>query len=514
MQIRRAYLASLALALAMPSGAAAQEPLGAIDWLQQAEPVAMTPPAGPANPAEPPVTDSAISPEVTVTALGDAPRGAVGLLPGSVTGFPRTLWRASAPEDLARQLAALNVEQSPAMQALLYTLLLAEAETPATDSGDELLQARLAKLIELGAVEPARALLDRAGHDTPALFALWADLSLLTGQTDQMCAEALAQPGLTPGYGLRIYCLAQNGEWPVAATTLDTVRLLGDMPPGRVNLLERFLDPEMAPDLASAPPSSPDPLSYRLLEAVGEAPPTSSLPRAFSVIDLAGNAGWKAELEAAERLARTGAIAPNRLLGIFTERLPAASGGIWDRVEALQRIDIAMTAGDPPAISRGLSRGWTRLRDARLGVTLAQLYGDRLIGLPLDGEGARLAREITLLSENYETGARAFGPADSAFDRFLVALAEGRPQEVRALDGEQRAIAAAFAGATPPASVQDKIDAGQLGAAILSAIALWSEAQQGSLPALTDALASFRTVGLEDIARQAALQLLLLRSDA
>ncbi|WP_238366562.1 hypothetical protein [Mesobacterium pallidum] len=512
MQTRRAYLSGLALAAALPMVAAAQEPLAAIDWLQQAEPVAMVPreTAG----SEPPVTDSAVVPQVTVTELGEASRGAVGLLPSSVTGFPRGLWRASAPEDLARQLGALDVERSPAMQALLYTLLLAEAETPATDTSDVLLRARIAKLIELGAVEPARALLERGGHDTPELFALWADLSLLTGQTDQMCAEALAQPGLTPGYGLRIYCLAQNGEWPVAATTLDTARLLDELPAGQVNLLERFLDPDMDPELASAPPSSPDPLSYRLLESVGEAPPTSSLPRAFSVIDLSGHAGWKAKLEAAERLARTGAIAPNLLLGIFTERLPAASGGIWDRVEALQRIDIAMTAGDPPAIARGLARGWPLLRDARLGAALAALYGDRLTGLPLTGEDAELAREITLLSEKYETAVRAFGPADTAFDRFLVALAEGRPQEVRALDGEQRAIAAAFADAVPPDAVQEHIDAGQLGAAILTAIEIWSDAEDGSLIALTDALASFRAVGLEDTARRAALQLLLLRSEA
>ena len=45
------------------------------------------------------------------------------------------------------------------------------------------------------------------------------------------------------------------------------------------------------------------PLLFRLHEAIGEPLPTGALPRAYAVADLRDLAGWKPQLEAAERLA-------------------------------------------------------------------------------------------------------------------------------------------------------------------------------------------------------------------
>ena len=51
---------------------------------------------------------------------------------------------------------------------------------------------------------------------------------------------------------------------------------------------------------------------------------------------------------------------------------------------------------------------------------------------------------------------------------------------------------------------------GNLGAAILRAIELATEGAHGDLRKLSVAIALFRAVGLEDVARQTALQALLL----
>ena len=55
------------------------------------------------------------------------------------------------------------------------------------------------------------------------------------------------------------------------------------------------------------------PLLFRLHEAIGEPLPTGNLPRSYAVADLRDLAGWKPQLEAAERLAVTGALPANRL---------------------------------------------------------------------------------------------------------------------------------------------------------------------------------------------------------
>ena len=69
-----------------------------------------------------------------------------------------------------------------------------------------------------------------------------------------------------------------------------------------------------------------------------------TLPLAFAHAELRDTAGWKSQIESAERLARAGVIAPNVLLGLYTERLPAASGGVWDRAAAFQRFESALTS--------------------------------------------------------------------------------------------------------------------------------------------------------------------------
>ncbi len=500
MGIRRPLLA-LTTALAAGS-ATAQAPLSAIDWLSQTPTVALD--VAPFV-EEPPVDQGVTTPEVTVSPLGNVGRDAVGLLPSSVTGLPSALWQESPAQTLADRITDLRVEGSPAMQALLYTLLLAEANPP-QDAGqaDALLLARVDKLVALGAIEQANALLERAGPNTETLFQRWFDVTLLLGEEQRACEALNPAPHLSPSYAARVFCLARAGDWTAAALTLETANLLGLLTLEEDALLLRFLDPEITegePLLVT--PNDPTPLTFRLYEAIGEPLPTTSLPRPFAHADLRSTSGWKAQLEAAERLASVGALPENRLLGIYTERQPAASGMIWDRVDALQDFDRAVEAGDTTAVEETLAAAWSAAQQARVEVPFSRIYGPVLADLPLTGVAQVLAREIQLLSPAYEVAAQS-GPRD-----FLAGLARGVPPR-RGQTPEEQAVAEAFNGAGVPQSFSHKLARGQLGEVILAAMALYEQGLSGDLRALTESLATFRALGLEDTARQAALQVLLL----
>ena len=497
--------------------AAAQEPLSAIDWLRRNPPqvpLAALPPNyfAPQPSVEPPVTDAVSSPVIEVTPLEDSPL-VVGLVPNTVTGLPATLWQGSSTATLARLVASAPVTESPAMQSVLYTLLLAEAQPPADSAGRPgLTLAMIDRLMDLGAVEPAEALARRAGPTrSPELFQRWFDTTLLTGTEDQACATLTANPHLAADYAARIYCSARRGDWPAAALMLDTASVLGDLPPARVALLERFLHSDLddlMPPLT--PPVAVDPLDFRLYEAIGERLPTQALPRAFSHADLRDIAGWKAQLEAAERLARTGALSANRFLGIYTEREPAASGGVWDRVQAVQRFETALNTGNGSAIGKTLRPAWDAMRAAGTEVTFATLFADRLAATPPESAAAReLAWHVRLLSDHYERAAR--DAPEGAEAAFLAGIARGVPQAQETDPDLQRAIAAGFAEAPElPRQMRDLLDRGALGELILRAIVLFRQGMDGNPEALTGALASLRAVGLEDTARRAALQLMLL----
>ncbi|MBR9649950.1 hypothetical protein [Thalassovita aquimarina] len=501
--------ASLALLFFCPTLALAQAPLSAIDWLNDPAPEPLISPG--ALPMEPPVTDTAVIPEIDTAPLDDVRAGAVGLLPPQMTGLPASLWQYSRSQDLVDLVAAQKVSALPAMQTLLYTLLLAEADAPLPGTTENsFLQARLDALLELGAVEPVQALLDRAGTDTAPLFARWFDATLLTGDEDKACARLVQAPHLAPSYAAQVFCTARTGDWSTAALTFDTARALGILSTQEEVLLLHFLDPELVEgEPLPHPPVRPSPLIFRLREAIGEPMPTAPLPRAFSVSDLRGNAGWKAQIAAAERLAQTGALAENRLLGIYSERLPAASGGIWDRVDALQRFDIALRARDPGMVAETLPKAVTAMKVARLEVPFAKLYADPLLQLPLTGEAAQTAYRVALLSPQYEAAAQRYSDAFADM-RFLTALAQGNPQNATASNETERAIAEGFAATGMPEIFRADIAAGRLGEIILRAMLRYERAARGELYELPTALATFRAMGLEDAARRAALHFLLL----
>lgn len=480
------------------------EPLSAIDWLSRS---VETAPA-----FESPVVANATSPDVSVTALDRTSKDPIGLLPPDVTGLPRDIWSASKEAVLVDLVRAERVNTLPALQEFLKILMLAEADPPLdADAEGALFLARVDKLLDLGALEPAQSLIEQADPDTAPLFRRWFDVALLTGTEDNACEAMRETPSIAPTFSARIFCLARNGDWPAAALTLNTRRVLGDITPQEEALLSRFLDPELyegEPPLT--PPARVSPLTFRMHAAIGEPLITANLPLAFSHADLQSTTAWKSQLEATERLARHGAISENILLKHYTARTPAASGGIWDRAAAIQQFDVAMRSRNPVEVGRTLPDAWAAMQQARAEVQFAKLYGAALQEMPLSGEAAVIAFKVGLLSPDYEAVAIAAQNADAGFDPFLIGIARGIPQALPANAPRALAIQDAFDSRPPPPQLQSKVDDGKLGEALLLALALFEAGSEGDLRSVTDALLLFRAVGLEDVARRAALQLMLL----
>lgn len=469
--------------------------------------------AAPCATAQPFLSDSVQSglpPQVEERSLGDPGPGGVGLLSPAVTGLPADLWVGSRAETLADLVAAVD-PAVPVLRALLVTLMLAEAEPP-QPGGVTLLAARLDRLEAQGAVEEALALVERSGHAAPELFTRWAELSLLMGRPQGPCREIAARPTLTDDLGLRIYCLARAGQWDRAALSHGAAAAMGALAPRDAALIALFLDPEAEPQRALTPPVRPTPLEVRLFEAIGEPLPTDPLPLPFAVQDLSGDNGWRAQLLAAERLARAGSLPANRLLGLYTQREAAASGGVWDRVAALQDFEAALQSRRPDRIAPALRAVWPQMASAGLLVSFSELFARDLARIDLSGRAAEIALRAAALSPDYESLLRgAEGPEGA----FLAAIAAGETSAATELPAlpHADAVAAAFGDAAMPVRLEAQLSDGRLGEVILRSIALFSAGAAGNGDDLTDALAAMRRIGLEDAARQAALQVMLLDAE-
>ncbi|SPH17885.1 hypothetical protein DEA8626_01413 [Defluviimonas aquaemixtae] len=512
---RVALLSVLVLVIAptlSAQGVDGDRPMSAIDWLSNSIATPTAQPLPPGTTIEPPVAPGVVHQPITTMSIDGPSLDALGLVPVSATGLPRNLWGTSTSADLARLIRAEGVDTLPALQSLLMAVLVAELSPPIDSDGrGELFLARVDKLLDLGALDPALALLERIDEQQPETFRRWFDVALLLGEEDRACDLMRKTPEVAPTFPARVFCLARGGDWNAAALSLRTGETLGYVEPEMVPLLERFLDPELAEGAPDLPmPPRPSPLVLRLMEAIGQPLSTTTLPVAFAQSDLRSNAGWKTRLEAAERLARTGAIEPNRLLGLYTERRPAASGGVWERVKVVQTIDRALADEDRDGVARTLREAWEEMVESELEVPFATIFGSRLAGLGLEGETGRLAFRIGLLSPGYEAVARAHRPQGTD-DRFLIGLALGDAERTTPPDQMGAAIHAAFLpGPSPDADSAALIEENRMGEALLQSIDRITEGARGDLREVTDGLALLRHVGLETTARRAALELVLL----
>ncbi|KIN65217.1 hypothetical protein Z946_4117 [Sulfitobacter noctilucicola] len=515
---RLGAVAVTALLIGAPAVAEPQGPLSAIDWLgTQLPPTPAALPPRPAKPApapnEPPVSKNALAPQVNVQPLATSGPRAIGLVPAQITGLPADLWTGSDVNKLTDLIATLPDLNLPAAQSLLYTLLLAEARAPGdvAAAGDQLVLARVEKLVQRGALDPALSLIEQAGvRSSPAHFDLWMDISLLTGTEDRACGVLSEMPHITQDYAVRIFCAARAGEWEDAALTLGSAKALGLVPDEQLDLLARFIDPDAAEGLPPlSVPRKMDPLSFRLFEAIGEPIPTTNLPRPYAVADLRDLAGWKAQIEAAERLTRAGALPDNRLLGLYSERKAAASGGVWDRVAAWQRFETALEAQSTEAVSKTILPVWREMTSAGIEVSFATLFADSLSEFKLTGRAADTAATVALLSPSYERVGSGRSDLAGFIARGAVPLSEGETLE-RPEDLYEGAVFDAFTTAQPRADLVAMVAQGRLGESILQVLTLMHKGTAGNARALTDALGTLRALGLEDTARRAALQVLLL----
>lgn len=392
--IAPARLLSLAFALALGWPAHAQQPLSASDWLSGSvrgpdressawRPGDAPPPGVPGAPGPKPVAETGAVGTVQVTRLGNGNPDAVGLVTPRKAGLPAGLWDGSDSAALA-DLILRTPARLPAMNALLDRVLTTQFRPPASAGAPQgtLFLARADRLLDGGAVDRAQALLTAAGPSDPEIFRRLFDIALLGGDEGRACDIMNNTPGIAPSFAARIFCLAQTGDWAAAAISLHGAETLGLLDQRQAVLLTYFLDDAYVDSDQMLPPADRmTPLDFRIHEAIGQPLPTSSLPIAFAHSDLRPMNGWKARLDAAERLARAGAMPPAMLRALYSEQKPAASGGVWERASAMRTLEAALAGGDP---SPALPAAFDEFRKAGMADVLAAMIA---ADLPQKGEG-------------------------------------------------------------------------------------------------------------------------------
>lgn len=511
--------------MALP--AQARPPLSASDWLSGSlrqpdhqsgwRPGNARPPdARQGTEAAPIATSGSVEP-VSVRRLGQGNPDATGTVSPRAAGLPADLWGNSNVMDLSRQVQRQN-PQLPALRRLLRRVLAARLEPPAEAEpgrGREgaLFLARIDKLLDLGATGAAQDLLHAAGPSDAERFRRLFDIALLSGDESRACQIMDETPGIAPSFAARIFCLAMGGDWAAAAIVYIGADILGEIDSATAELMSHYLDDTYVDSAETLPPpTTVTPLSFRLHEAIGQPLSTANLPLAFALSDLDDSGGWKAQLDAAERLARVGAIPASQLRDIYLLQEPAASGGVWDRAAAVQRLFNGIFLDDRPAIAKSLPNAYEKMNQAGLGHALADMVGAELAELNLPGQAGVIAMWLALAAG--QPMAIDTLPQDAdAFDRWLVSFASGDDSKPPPPDNDEAAILAqAFQGdpgSDLPAHAARQIEEYRRGEALLDAITDTDTGLEGNFIRAAGGLRVLLSLGQDEIARQAAVELIL-----
>lgn len=506
MATRLSCAVALGFAWAPAVWAEAAQPLSAIDWLSNSVTEEV---AAPPNAQDEPTASAPA--DIRVMPLDAVVADSAGLIDGEDLGVPNDLWGRSAAGDLATGLASIKLDREtpPTIAAFIARLLQARLAPPIDAVADDrFFFARIDRLLEKGHLETADAVMEATGLSDPQTFRRQFDIALLTGTETEACREIEATPELSPTYPARIFCLARLGQFDVAALTLGNAETLGILTKEEDALLLRFLDPELfeGDPLPIAPPV-PTPLQFRLFEAIGERISTEGLPVPFAFADMSSDVGWKARLSAAERLAASGAIPFSRVLEVYQERGPSASGGVWERVRAITKLKRAVDRKNGTAIAEALPAAWNAADQAGYTPLLATWLLPVLPMLPEDGPAAHLAFEVALLASDV-TQAERFANTSVA-DKFLLSIARNRVGTAPPGDALGRAVLQGLSVSNAGATFEALITDDRKGEALFRALSQLAEGATGNPNSTTQALAALRRIGLETVARQIAIELIL-----
>lgn len=501
---------SVIFGLAAVSAAANETaPLSAIDWLSNSVELEV------AEPAEPDEPIAAVPEEIRVLPLDATVPDNVGVTDGADIGLDPGLWGRSSAAVLARSLAALPVTEDapPSLERFVADLIGARLDPPIDAVVDDsFFLARIDKLLALGHLNTASVLIEEAGATDPQRFRRAFDIALLNGTETHACRIVEETPDLSPTYPARIFCLARLGQWDVAALTLGNAETLGILTPQEDALLLHFLDPELFEgEPLPQPPRVPSPLLFRLYEAVGERIPTDPLPIAFARADLSDTVGWKARLRAAERLTAAGSLPFESMLEVYQEREPAASGGVFDRVEALQTLLQSTETQGNDRIVRTLPSAWIAAKSAGYEAQFARWIAPLLGEMNISNQTQHLAFEIALLAGEAKLAANFANT--STQDQFLLALAEGRGVSSGS-NPLNRAVIRGLSAFGPGATYDALIRDDRQGEALMRALSQLSSGAAGNPDATARSLALLRKLGLEALARQLAVELVLMEGAA
>jgi hypothetical protein len=472
----------IALVGANPLVAQNNAPISAIDWLSQPTLAPLTE----KNVITPQTNTDKVVNEITTIEL-DLNRDEIyGLIPQEISGIPEDFWTEIDSDTLRQVLMSQPSSNLPSADDLLIRALLAK-----TRGNIDVMLVRVETLIDRGAVQAAFSLVKQSKIENIQSFALFAKTALLTNNVEKICIKLNGARHLSNNEALQVYCHLHSGSQKIAEINYVTLKALGAFRPTTSRLLAAHLNKKNNNDFVLPEVNLVEitPLDFQMWAGVGQPISTTSLPVSFATYDLRETSSWLQKIQAAERLSIIGSLPGSTLLQTYTSDQVSTSGGIWDRVLAVQALHRALS---DPAIdpTNELNTFWGTLQDKRLIAALARAWSARLL--------------------EFDTKARN---NDFLFQMQILSRPNAFPFEItmERLQTKNKLLPTKVFKEIMNSFKKEILVTKKFGAInTLRAMRLVSKALNGERPALLEAIILYQEMGLTPLAQQLALEYMII----
>ena len=318
----------------------ADEPMSAIDWLEKK---INDPPVFFIYPSE---IDKNNDIEIEKIVLPNISKNSIGIYPSIKIGINSDLWKNSNEIEISAILEKIKISDLYYLNRLLKRILLIESDPPIIVddkkfSGTLFLRQRILKLIQMGALDDAEALiLDANPTFDPNLIDLWSDISFLTHRFERFCNAVLKGYYNSLDPTNKIICLARSGDWNAAALSLATYSSINEIDSDHEKLLINYLDHEADLEIINNQICDKDkPIIIYLCNFSNINMQFPNYGVKFLYNNLGKGKSIRSRILASEELVKSGALNPSILFSTYKIKQPSTSGGVWARTKLVQELD-------------------------------------------------------------------------------------------------------------------------------------------------------------------------------
>ena len=318
----------------------ANDPMSAIDWLAKK---INDPPVFYTYPSE---INKNSNVEIEKLVLPNISKNSIGIYPSIKIGINSDIWKNSNEFEISAILKKIRISDLYYVNRLLKRILLIESDPPiiAVDkkfSGALFLRQRILKLIQMGALDDAEALiLDADPTFDSNLIDLWSEISFLTYRFERFCNAVLNGYHNTLDPAHKIICLARGGDWNAAALSLATYSSINEIDSDHEKLLINYLDHEAELEITNKDKCDEDkPIIIYLCNFSNINMRFPNYGVKFLYNNLGRGKSIRSRIVASEALVKSGALNPSILFSTYKIKQPSTSGGVWARAKFVQELD-------------------------------------------------------------------------------------------------------------------------------------------------------------------------------